>query len=113
MLQHGVNRKREAHTMATTAAKPTAALAEHADGGPPFKGAHKTSEFRIRRPRRRSAPMVSVYDGQIFLGQIYDRGAAGYECFDRDGTSLGFFADQRGALDAFDPLMLGEDAPPF
>jgi len=29
--------------------------------------------------------MVSVYDGQIFLGQIYDRGAAGYECFDRDG----------------------------
>jgi hypothetical protein len=57
--------------------------------------------------------MVSVYDGQIFLGQIYDRGAAGYECLDHDGTSLGFFADQRGALDAFDPLMLGEDAPPF
>jgi hypothetical protein len=57
--------------------------------------------------------MVSVYDGQIFLGQIYDRGAAGYECFDRDGTSLGFFVDQRAALDAFDPLLVGEDFPPF
>ena len=74
---------------------------------------YKASEFRIRRPRRRSAPMVSVFDGQIFLGQIYDRGAAGYECFDRDGTSLGFFVDQRAALDAFDPLLVGEDFPPF
>ena len=55
--------------------------------------------------------MVSVYDGQIFLG--HDRGAAGYECFDRDGTSLGFFVDQRAALDAFDPLLVGEDFPPF
>lgn len=74
---------------------------------------YKASEFRIRRPRRRSAPMVSVYDGQIFLGQIYDRGAAGYECFDRDGASLGFSVDQRAALDAFDPLLVGEDFPPF
>jgi hypothetical protein len=74
---------------------------------------YKASEFRIRRPRRRSAPMVSVYDGQIFVGQIYDRGAAGYECFDRDGASLGFFVDQRAALDAFDPLLVGEDFPPF
>jgi hypothetical protein len=57
--------------------------------------------------------MVSVYDGQIFLGQIHDRGAAGYKCFDRDGTSLGFFVDQRAALDAFDPLLVGEDFPPF
>jgi hypothetical protein len=57
--------------------------------------------------------MVSVYDGQIFLGQIYDLGAAGYECLDRDGTSFGFFADQRAALDAFDPLVAGEDFPPF
>ena len=74
---------------------------------------YKASEFRIRRPRRRSAPMVSVYDGQIFLGQIYDRGAAGYECFDHDGTSLGFFVNQRAALDAFDLLRVGEDFPPF
>ena len=57
--------------------------------------------------------MVSVYDGRIFLGHVFDRGAAGYECRDRDGNVLGFFADQRAALDAFDPLMLGEDAPPF
>jgi hypothetical protein len=57
--------------------------------------------------------MVSVYDGQIFVGQIYDRGAAGYECFDRDGASLGFVVDQRAALDAFDPLLVGEDFPPF
>ena len=74
---------------------------------------YKASEFRIPRPRRRSAPMVSVYDGQIFLGQIYDRGAAGYECFDHDGTSLGFFVNQRAALDAFDLLRVGEDFPPF
>jgi len=74
---------------------------------------YKASEFRIRRPRRRSAPMVSAYDGQIFLGQIYDRGAAGYECFDHDGTSLGFFVNQRAALDAFDLLRVGEDFPPF
>jgi len=57
--------------------------------------------------------MVSVYDGQIFLGQIYDRGAAGYECFDHDGTSLGFFVNQPAALDAFDLLRVGEDFPPF
>jgi hypothetical protein len=67
-----------------------------------------------RRTRNNSKPpLVSVYDGRIFLGRIFNRGAEGYECFDHDGTSLGFFADQRGALDAFDPLMLGEDAPPF
>jgi hypothetical protein len=74
---------------------------------------YKASEFRIRRPRRRSPPLVSVYDGHIFLGQMYDRGAAGYECFDREGTSLGFFGDQRAALEAFDPLLVGEDFPPF
>jgi hypothetical protein len=74
---------------------------------------YKASEFLIRRPRRRSAPMVSVYDGQIFLGQIYDRGTAGYECFGRDGTVLGHFSDQRAALDAFNHLVVGEDFPPF
>jgi hypothetical protein len=58
-------------------------------------------------------PLVSVYDGRIFLGRIFDRGAAGYECFDRDETSLGFFSNQRAALDAFNLLVVGEDDPPF
>jgi hypothetical protein len=73
---------------------------------------YRTSEFRIRRVRK-TAPMVSVYDGRIFLGHVFDRGAAGYECRDRDGNVLGFFADQRAALDAFDHLVQGEDPPPF
>jgi hypothetical protein len=73
---------------------------------------YRTSEFRIRRVRK-TAPMVSVYDGRIFLGHVFDRGAAGYECRDRDGNVLGFFADQRAALDAFDRLVQGEDPPPF
>jgi len=74
---------------------------------------YRASEFRTRRPRRKSTPLVSVYDGRIFLGHIYDRGAAGYECRDRDGNPLGFFTDQRAALDAFDHLVVGEDDPPF
>jgi hypothetical protein len=74
---------------------------------------YKASEFRIPRPRRRSAPMVSVYDGRNLLGHIFDRGADGYEAVDRDGTRLGFFSDQRAALDALDALVVGEDEPPF
>jgi hypothetical protein len=73
---------------------------------------YKTNEFRAHRPRR-SVPLVSVYDGRIFLGHIFDRGAAGYECLDRDGTLLGFFSHKRAALDAFDRLVVGEDDPPF
>jgi hypothetical protein len=73
---------------------------------------YRTSEFRIRRARR-NAPMVSVYDGRHFLGHIFDRGADIYECRDHDGNLLGFFSDQRVALDAFDHLVVGEDDPPF
>src|SRR6516162_11207690 len=66
-----------------------------------------------RRTRNNSEPpLVSVYDGRTFLGRIFDQGGvAGYECLDRDGTLLGFFSDQRAALDAFDPLIVGDDAP--
>jgi hypothetical protein len=58
-------------------------------------------------------PLVSVYDGRMLLGRIFDRGSEGYECFDRDETSLGFFSNQRAALDAFGGLVVGEDDPPF
>jgi hypothetical protein len=73
---------------------------------------YRTSEFRIRRARR-NTPMVAAYDGRNLLGHIFDRGADGYEAVDRDGTRLGFFSDQRAALDAFDALVVGEDEPPF
>jgi hypothetical protein len=72
----------------------------------------RTSEFRIRRARK-SVAMVAAYDGRNLLGHIFDRGADGYEAVDRDGTRLGFFSDQRAALDAFDALVVGEDEPPF
>jgi hypothetical protein len=58
-------------------------------------------------------PSVSVYNGRIFLGHIFDRGAVGYECFDRNKVSLGIFFDQRDALDTFDALVVGEGEPPF
>jgi hypothetical protein len=73
---------------------------------------YRTSEFRLRRARRNTL-MVAAYDGRNLLGHIFDRGADGYEAVDRDGTRLGFFSDQRAALDALDALVVGEDEPPF
>jgi len=67
-----------------------------------------------RRTRNNSKPpLVSVYNGRNFLGRIFDRGAAGFECFDRNEVLLGIVFDQRDAHDAFDRLMLGEDDPSF
>jgi hypothetical protein len=69
--------------------------------------------LKRRTQNNSKPPLVSVYDGRNFLGHIHDRGGAGYECRDRDGDLFGFFTDRRAALDAFDPLVVGEDAPPF
>jgi hypothetical protein len=69
--------------------------------------------LKRRTQNNSKPPLVSVYDGMNFLGRIFDRGAAGYECFGHNEVSLGNLSDQRDALDAFDRLMLGEDDPPF
>jgi hypothetical protein len=47
-----------------------------------------------------SAPITSVFSGQICLGFILNRGAAGYEAYNSDETSLGRFATQREAAAA-------------
>jgi hypothetical protein len=57
-------------------------------------------ESTINRKRPVTAPLVSVYDGQQCLGHVLARGKAGYEAFDRDDTSMGFFETQRQAANA-------------
>ena len=47
-----------------------------------------------------SSPMVSVYSGRTCLGFVFCRGPAGYEAFDREQRSLGFFRSQREAAAA-------------
>jgi hypothetical protein len=48
-----------------------------------------------------SAPIASVFSGQgVCLGFILNRGAAGYEAFNSDETSLGLFRTQRAAAAA-------------
>jgi hypothetical protein len=46
------------------------------------------------------APITSVYAGQICLGFILNRGAAGFEAFSADEKSLGLFPTQREAAAA-------------
>jgi hypothetical protein len=47
-----------------------------------------------------SAPITSVFSGQICLGFILNRGAAGFEAFGGDEKSLGVFTTQREAAAA-------------
>jgi hypothetical protein len=44
--------------------------------------------------------MVSVYSGRACLGFIIARGRGGFEAFDRDEQSLGFFPTNVAAADA-------------
>jgi hypothetical protein len=47
-----------------------------------------------------SAPITSVFSGQICLGFVINRGAAGFEAFGADEKSLGRFPTQREAAAA-------------
>jgi hypothetical protein len=47
-----------------------------------------------------TSPIVSVYSGQTCIGFILHRGRAGFEAFDREQRSLGFFRSQREAAAA-------------
>jgi hypothetical protein len=50
--------------------------------------------------RQPSPPMVSVYDGRDVLGFIINRGRMGFEGFDCEENSLGFFGTQPAAANA-------------
>ena len=47
-----------------------------------------------------SAPITSVFSGQICLGFVLNRGPAGFEAFSADEKSLGLFPTQREAAAA-------------
>jgi len=47
-----------------------------------------------------TSPMSYVYDGRQCLGHILARGPKGFEAFDRDEVSLGFFKSEAAAADA-------------
>jgi hypothetical protein len=47
-----------------------------------------------------SAPITSVFSGQICLGFILSRGPAGFEAFSTDERSLGIFASMKAAAAA-------------
>jgi hypothetical protein len=44
--------------------------------------------------------LVSVYSGQVCIGFVINRGAAGFEAFSADEKSLGLFQTQREAAAA-------------
>jgi hypothetical protein len=46
------------------------------------------------------APIAAVYAGQVCLGFVLNRGAAGFEAFSADEKSLGLFPTQREAAAA-------------
>jgi hypothetical protein len=48
----------------------------------------------------RAPNLVSVYDGQSYMGCILSRGRLGFEAFDKDERSIGLFADIKSAADA-------------
>jgi hypothetical protein len=43
------------------------------------------------------SPMLAVYDGQRCRGHLIGRGRSGFDAFDEDDVSLGFFPDQESA----------------
>jgi hypothetical protein len=45
-------------------------------------------------------PLAYVYDGRRCVGFILDRGKTGFEAFDQDDKSLGFFSTTKQAADA-------------
>jgi hypothetical protein len=45
-------------------------------------------------------PMLSVYDGRACIGFILTRGRLGFEAYNADLNSLGFFQTQRAAANA-------------
>jgi hypothetical protein len=46
------------------------------------------------------APIATVYSGQVCIGFVLNRGAAGFEAFNADEKSLGLFPTQREAAAA-------------
>ena len=45
-----------------------------------------------------TVPMLSVYDGQVCIGWVLERGRAGFEAFSDREQSLGVFATRDGAI---------------
>jgi hypothetical protein len=45
-------------------------------------------------------PLAYVYDGRRCLGHILARGKVGFEAFDQDDKSLGFFSTTKQAANA-------------
>jgi hypothetical protein len=65
----------------------------------------KAMRHRCRNPHYHKAPGVnsswaSVYDGRECIGHILSRGPEGYEAYDRDDKSLGFFKSRETAAHA-------------
>ena len=48
-----------------------------------------------------TTPLAYVYDGRRCLGHILDRGKTGFEAFNQDDKSLGFFPTSKEAANAF------------
>ena len=45
-----------------------------------------------------TTPLVSIYDGQVCIGFVIERGLRGYESFDAAEKSLGTFASKDAAI---------------
>jgi hypothetical protein len=48
----------------------------------------------------KSSGWVSVYDGRECIGHIFSRGPQGFQAYDKDDKSLGFFKSQEAAAHA-------------
>jgi hypothetical protein len=51
-------------------------------------------------PNNSNNKLVSVYSGRDCVGHIISRGPQGFEAYDRDDRSLGFFSSQEAAAHA-------------
>jgi hypothetical protein len=57
-----------------------------------------------------AAPLSCVYDGRECLGFILSRGRSGFEAFDREERSLGFFKTAAAAANVVSAASTNEEA---
>jgi hypothetical protein len=71
-----------------------------ASGEAALKGTIKKTGAHImsRSHTEQRTPMLSIYDGQICIGWVLERGFRGYDAFDVGEQSLGVFATRDAAI---------------